>query len=370
MNILVLNWRDINNPQRGGAEIILYEFLKRLAEMGNQITWFSEAFKGGAKEEEFKNIKIIRRGNRYSVFLHAFFYYMGLKVKPDLVLDCINTVCWQTPLYIKKSKKIFYANQSAREIFFYEYRFPFSLLGYLLEPLQYLTYKKTLTLCYSNSIKQDLMSFGLPEEKIKVFSLGIDHLRYKPAKKSSSPTFVFVARFVKNKRPKLCVEAIRTVIKSYPDTKLYLIGYGKEEKNLKQLIKKYKLTENIFIINKNNIFLEKDEKDMKVKLMQQAWALLLPSVKEGWGMVVTEAASCGTPSIVSDVTGLKDSVISNKTGLILSKNPSKEELAEAIIKIIKNEKMRNNMSMAAIKWSKNFNWDKSFKSFYSGIINF
>lgn len=363
MNILVLNWRDINNPQKGGAEIILYEFLKRLAKSGHNIIWFSESFKGAKKEEDFKGIKIKRKGNRYSVYFHALIYYLKLNQKPDIVLDCINTICWQTPLYIKKSKRIFYANQSAREIFFYEYPLPFSLLGYLLEPLQYLTYKKTNTLCYSQSIKEDLISYGLPEKNIKVFPLGLDNLRYKPSKKSKDPTFVFVARFVKNKRPGLCIEAMNIVIKKYPSAKLYLVGYGEEENNLKRLITKYKLNENILIVNKNNMFLEDNKKDIKVKLMQEAWALLLPSVKEGWGMVVTEAASCGTPAIVSDVTGLKDSVVSEKTGLILSKRPTKEELSKAIIKLIEHKKIREQMSHEAIKWSKNFNWEKSYKIF-------
>lgn len=369
MNILVFNWRDIYNPQKGGAEIILYEFLKRLAKEGHNVIWFSEYFKGAKKEEEFKGIKIIRRGNRYSVYFHALLYYLKLKQKPEIVLDCINTVCWQTPLYVRKSKLIFYANQSAREIFFYEYPLPLSLFGYLLEPLQYLTYKKTSTICYSKSIKDDLVSFGLPEKNIRIFPLGLDNLRYKPSEKSKNPTFVFVARFVKNKRPALCIDAMKIVVKKDPNSKLYLVGYGKEEENLKVLILKNKLEKNVFVVNKNNMFLENNKKDLKVKLMQEAWALLLPSVKEGWGMVVTEAASCGTPSIVSNVTGLKDSVIDGKTGFILSKKPTAKELSEAMIKLIKDKKLRNQMSDEARKRSKNFNWEKSYKLFKE-IIQF
>ena len=367
MNILILNWRDINNPQKGGAEIILYEFVKRLAKEGHSIIWFSELFEGAKKEEEVNGIKIIRRGNRYSVYFHALFYYLKLEKKPDVVLDCVNTICWQTPLYVKKSKRIFYANQSAREIFFYEYPFPLSLIGFLLEPLQYLTYKNTSVLCYSKSIKDDLVSFGLPKKNINVFSLGVDHTRYKPSSKAQVPTFVFVARFVKNKRPDVCIEAIKIVTKMFPNVRLYLVGYGKKELALKKLVEKYNLESNIFVINKNNMFLEKDEKDLKVKLMQESWGLILPSVKEGWGMVVTEAAACGTPSIVSNVTGLKDSVLNNKTGFILSKNPKKEELAFAIMKFITDEKLRKELIKNSIAWSKKFSWENSYNNFRSYI---
>ncbi|MBI2031254.1 MAG: glycosyltransferase family 4 protein [Candidatus Levybacteria bacterium] len=368
MNILILNWRDIKNPEGGGAEIILYELVKRLVKKGNSVTWFCSGFKNSSEEEVQEGIKIIRSGGKYSVFFHAFQYYRSLKVKPDIVLDCVNTACWQTPLYVSKDRRVLYTNQAAREVFFYEYPFPFSILAYLVEPLQYLTYKNTDVVCYSNSTKEDLISLGIDKKNIYVFPLGLDHKRYYPQKKSENPTFIFVARFVRNKRPERCVSAMIIVISKYPKAKLYLIGYGKEEKNLKTQIEKLKLKKNVFIVNKNNFFLKRDMRDEKVRLMQQAWALILPSVKEGWGMVVTEAAACGTPSIVSNVTGLRDSVIHKRTGTILSSNPSPTEIANALISLIEN-KDRSSLYQNSIKWSKNFSWSKSFNNFNNYLLN-
>jgi glycosyltransferase involved in cell wall biosynthesis len=102
--------------------------------------------------------------------------------------------------------------------------------------------------------------------------------------------------------------------------------------------------------------------------MQKAWVLLLPSVKEGWGMVVTESGACGTTAIVSGVTGLRDSVVDGKTGLILSSNPSEDELAEAIMRLIKENELRENLSNGAYQYSQNFNWDKSYKEFKKLIL--
>lgn len=367
MNILIFNWRDIKNPERGGAEIILYELAKRLVKRGHGVEWFSQKFAGGVQEEVLDGIKIIRRGNKYSVFFRAFLYYQSLSTKPDLVLDCVNTICWQTPLYVEKKRRILYANQSAREVLFYKYPPLLSLLAYLLEPLQFLSYKSTKTICYSQSIKDDLVSFDIPANNIDTFPLGIDHQRYQPGKKFVKPTFIFVSRFVKYKKADLCIVAMKTVVKTDPRARLYLVGYGEEENNLKRLINKLRLGENVFIVNKNNLFLEKNLKDVKVKLMQGAWALLLSSVKEGWGMVVTEAAACGTPSIVSNVTGLKDSVVANKTGVILSKNPKPPELALAMTRLIMDQTLRKKLSQEAVLWSKNFSWEKSFKSFYEKL---
>lgn len=363
MNILILNWRDIKNPKAGGAEIILYELSKRFIKEGHSIIWFCSSFDEALPQETFEGITIIRRGNKFSVYLEAFWHYKQLSEKPDIVLDAVNTICWQTPLYVERRKRILYTNQSARRVFFYEYPWPFALLGFLLEPLQYFSYKRTKAICYSNSIKNDLISFGLLKKNISVFPLGIDHARYKPGKKFRQPTFIFVGRFVKNKRPDLVVMSLKAVAKKYPLAHLYLVGYGEEEKNVRSLIVSMGLGRNVSIVNKNNNFFVKDKKDMKVTLMQAAWAIIVPSVKEGWGMVVTEAASCGTPAIVPNVTGLRDSVLHDKTGIILSPNPTPQELSKAILRIIEDASLRERLGKGAISWSKKFSWERSYETF-------
>ena len=233
-----------------------------------------------------------------------------------------------------------------------------------MERLEYITYRNTKFLCYSDSVKKDITEFSIPGENIFTFEIGLDHKRYFPKRKSKNPFFVFCARLVKMKRADLCVEAMRQVISKYKTAKLALIGYGPEEKKLHKMIDFYKLWKNVYIVNKDNLFFERNSKDLKVKLMQKAWALLLPSVKEGWGMVVTEAAACGTPSIVTDVTGLCDSVIDGKTGFIVSKKPSAKDISSKMIKLIEDSDLRKSFFKNSVNWSNNFSWDRSYKNFY------
>lgn len=370
MDILILNWKDIKNPEVGGAEIIAFEFARRLVKDGHAVTFFSRSFNGGRREESMDGVKIVRRGNKFSVYIHAFFYYLSLKQKPDRVVDMINTLCWQTPLYVPKEKRIAYVNQLAKEVLFYELPFPFSFLAYLFERIEYLPYRNTRFLCYSQSTKDDLIDFGIQAKKIQLFPLGLDHARYKKQqKKSENPSFVFVARLVRMKRGDLCIQAMKRVVKRYPKATLAIVGNGPDEERLFDLIVQYKLTENVKIVNKNNFFIDKNPIDVKIMLMQTAWALLLPSVKEGWGMVVTEAAACGTPSVVTDVTGLKDSVIPNKTGIVLSRNPTPDEMADALLKIIEDKSLRERLSREAVFWSKHFSWEKSYSEFKALLLS-
>ncbi|MBI4972698.1 MAG: glycosyltransferase family 4 protein [Candidatus Omnitrophica bacterium] len=368
MDILFLNWKDLKNPEVGGAEIILFEFARRLIKEGHAVTVFTRNFQGGKSEETIDGVKVIRRGNMLTTYLHAFFYYCSLKQKPDLVVDMLNTLAWQSPLYARKSKCVLYVNQLAREVLFYELPFPLGNLAYLFEPLQFLPYKKSFATCYAESTKKDLVALGIPDEKINIFPLGLDHSRYVPGKKSSTPLFITVSRLVKMKRVDLSIRAMSIITSKCPEAKLAIIGYGKEEKNLRQLVKKLYLEKNVFFVGKDQaLFFKKTSDDVKVDLMQQAWALLFPSVKEGWGMVVTEANACGTPAIVSNVTGLKDSVVNEKTGIILSKNPTEQEMASAISKIINDNAFRAYLFKNASDWSRKFDWDESFKQFKTAV---
>lgn len=369
MDILILNWKDIKNPEVGGAEIIAFEFARRLVQDGHNVTFFSRFFKGGLNEEIVDGVKIVRRGNKLSVYIHAYLYYKSLTSKPDKVIDMINTICWQTPLYVEKRKRIAYVNQLAKEVLFYELPWYLSYPAYFLERIEYIPYKSTKFLCYSESTKKDLMGFGIKEKNILVFPLGIDHKRYRPGKKKSKhPLFIFVARLVKMKRADLCIRAMSYVTRKYPDSKLAIVGTGVDIKRLQTLVKELKLGDNVSFVNKDNFFVNENKRDVKVALMQEAWVLLLPSVKEGWGMVVTEAAACSTPSIVTNVTGLRDCVIPDRTGIIIPKNPTVLEVTNAMMQIIEDSAKRENLSKEAMKRSRNFSWDKSYKDFKSYVL--
>ena len=130
MDILILNWKDVKNPHAGGAEIIAFEFAKRLVKDGHKVTFFSRAFQNCLKEEVLDGVKIIRNGNRFGVYFNAFLYYNGLKKnKPDRVIDMINTLCWQTPFYVPKKNRFAYVNQLAKEVFFFELPKPFPIIA-------------------------------------------------------------------------------------------------------------------------------------------------------------------------------------------------------------------------------------------------
>jgi glycosyltransferase involved in cell wall biosynthesis len=363
MNILIYNWKDLAHPDVGGAEIITWELARRLASDGHRVTWFCRSFRGAKAREKVDGIQVVRKGNLLSTYFWGWHYYRRLRTKPDVVVDMLNTVLWQTPLFARSSKKVCYVNQLAKEVFSYEAPRVLAPLVRLAERLQFLSYKKIPFLVYSPSTKSDLVGFGIPEQNIHQFPLGVDHGRYQPARKARYPLFVAVNRLAKMKRTDLTIRAMQSIVYKMPQARLVIMGHGPQENALRELIHSLKLQDNVQILTKDVLFFKKAPKDLKVALMQQAWALVLPSVKEGWGMVVTEAAACGTPSIVSNVTGLKDSVKKNVTGLILSPNPTAAELARAMKKIAVDATLRRQLARGATLWARQLNWEKTYRVF-------
>ena len=363
MNILIFNWKDLKHPDVGGAEIITWELARRLAGDGHHVTWFCRSFSGAKAREIVDGIQVVRKGNLFSTYFWGWHYYRRLHTKPDVVIDMLNTVLWQTPLFARSSKRVCYVNQLAKEVFSYEAPRVLAPLARLAERLQFLPYKKIPFIVYSPSTKSDLVGFGIPERNIHQFPLGVDHKRYRPARKARYPLFVAVNRLAKMKRTDLTIRAMQAVVHKMPQARLVIMGHGPQENALRELIHSLKLQNNVQILTKDVLFFKKAPKDLKVALMQQAWALVLPSVKEGWGMVVTEAGACGTPSIVSNVTGLKDSVKKNRTGLILSPHPTAAELARSMKKIALNAQLRRRLSRGAIEWTDQLDWERTYRGF-------
>ena len=105
--------------------------------------------------------------------------------------------------------------------------------------------------------------------------------------------------------------------------------------------------------------------------MSRAHIILVPGIREGWGLVVTEANAMGTPAVAYDVPGLRDSVKHNITGL-LCRNRKPEELAAKAILLLKDNVLYKKLCVNSLEWSKSFSWDKSTSeclNVLSGCLN-
>jgi len=365
MKILISSWRDIRNPRGGGAEIVTQEVAKRLVRRGQEVTLFTSAFPGGAKEETIDGVKIIRRGREWTVHFWAYRYYKKyFKGRVDLVIDEINTIPFFTPFYVQE-KVVMYINQLAREVWWYQLFFPLNLIGYLLEPIYLRLYRKIITITISESSKQDLVNIGFKKEMIEIIPMAID---FQPVEsleeiaKAKDPTILYFGSLRPMKRPEEIIKALPLIKKTITNIRLQIVGKGskKDLARLKKLVWKYDLGDNVIFQGRVGV-------EEKKKIMSQAHLIAVTSIKEGWGLIVTEANALGTPAVVYNVSGLRDAVQDGVTGIVCQENiPAC--LAENIIELLKNKELYKKLQFNAWEWSKTLTWDRTADRFWE-IIN-
>jgi len=117
-----------------------------------------------------------------------------------------------------------------------------------------------------------------------------------PVEKEPVPTVVFIGRLSANKRPEHAIRAFGLVRRQLPDAHMGVIGSGPGEAKLRRTA------------GPGVIFLGHVSDEEKRERLARAHVLVATSVREGWGLVVTEAAASGTVSIGYDVPGLRDSI--------------------------------------------------------------
>jgi glycosyltransferase involved in cell wall biosynthesis len=99
----------------------------------------------------------------------------------------------------------------------------------------------------------------------------------------------------------------------------------------------------------------------KRRLLEAADLLVASSVREGWGLTTTEAARLGTPAVVYDVPGFRDSVMHERTGLLTTPNP--HSLADAVVRVLSDPPLYESLRKHAWRAWRDLSWDRTASAF-------
>lgn len=363
MNILILNWRDIKNPKSGGAEILTHELARQWVSSGHNVTLFSSEFPGCEKQESLDGVKIIRSGQpdaRYlfsSVHFLAYRYYKKKsKEKFDVVIDEVHGLPFFTPWYVKEKKVVLICEVAGK--LWTEMFGSLGILGRLIEKLYLKIYKDLPFLTISQSTKEELMVAGIKEKNITILPMGVTvptHL--KKNKKEKTPTLIFVGRLSKPKGIEDALDAISNLTHStssgqISNLKLWVVGRGEEGyvNFLKDLTRKLNIEDSVKFFG----FVSEEK---KFELMGRSHVLLAPSIKEGWGLTVPEAACVGTPAIVYNSPGLRD-ILKDSQFKIITKSNTPVGLAEEVIKLFEKKDFFKKLKKEKLDM-REFDWNRT-----------
>ena len=341
MKIAVLNWRDLAHPDSGGAEVFVHEVAGRWVSAGHDVTIYSSDLRNGAPTD-IDGVKIARHGSLKRGTHHFLSPKRVLEDRPDVMLESINTVPYFLPMRRHFVPFLPLVHQLAVDVWDSHFPRPVAAVARRVEPRLYLPYRNTACVAVSDSTKQDLASAGV-EDVTVVPQGGLGP--QTPGAKEDVPTFVFVGRLAVNKRPDHAIRAFGFIRQRVPNARLWVIGDGEMKEQLAR-----SLPEGATLLGR----LPRNE---QLDRLGRAHALLMTSVREGWGLVVTEANALGTPAVGYDVPGLRDSIRSGITGVLTPVDP--ERMGRAAVELVDDVGTYERMRAKATHWGGGCSWDKT-----------
>lgn len=337
----------------GGAEVFTREIVIRWAKMRHEVTLFTSEFPGSRTEEILDGVRIVRSGGRFLVYSRAKkFYAKHFRSEGfDVVIDEVNTRPFFAPKFVNNGERVVaFIHQLAREYWFYATPFPISYVGYyFLEDRWLKGYVDVPTVTVSESTRHDLVALGFNRVFVVPEGLNFKPLDVVP-KKMVRPVVAYVGRLKRAKRPDHAVRAFKIVKKKVPQAELWVLGDGPYRKGLEKMA-----CEDV------RFFGSLDNMERR-NLIKKVGVLVNPSVREGWGLNVVEAAALGVPCVAYNVAGLRDSIKDGVTGLLVESG-NVEALAKAVMWVLKDDDLRHGLSKNALKYAKGFSWDRTAEEF-------
>ena len=201
----------------------------------------------------------------------------------------------------------------------------------------------------SESSKRELVhDLGFKPERVSVVSPGIDPHYAPGGEKSPTPLVVAVGRLVPVKQFDVLVDALLALKADHPGLEAVIVGEGYKREDLEAQIHACPGR------GRGSACPAASTRTPRSTSTDGRGSSPSASAREGWGMTITEAAACATPSVVSDVAGHADAVVDGETGILCRGG---DALRVALDRVLRDDDLRNRMSEAARAHAARFTWE-------------
>jgi glycosyltransferase involved in cell wall biosynthesis len=372
---------------KGGAQIRNHELGKRLSAMGHEVHIFGIKWWDGRDTIEYENMTLhgvckardLYVNGRRSISEALIF---ALKLFPALLREKFDLIdvsvfpyfsCFTVKAVslLRRTTTVFTWHEVWND-YWYEYMGKAGFFGKVIENAVSRISEKNIAV--SDWTKKRLESLGVPEKNITIIPNGIDLERIAEIEPEggltsvdgwNSPGFdgkiydvIFAGRLIKEKNVDILLKAVTLLKAELPDIRCCIVGNGPEKATLLKLAKELAICENVEFAG----FLEYEVLIGKVKASK---ILVLPSSREGFGMVVIEAFACGVPVVTvrekyNAAQGLVDD---GEDGFVVE--PGDMEIAAGIGKIIKKETCYKKLSDNGLRKAGKYDWDEIVEQIFS-----
>ncbi|HET7143118.1 MAG TPA: glycosyltransferase family 4 protein [Anaerolineales bacterium] len=366
MKILLISARYL--PHRGGLESVVYHLAREYSKRGHQVQIITNRYPRSLPVTEIiHGIKIIRlifllpeikyiKRFRFDLWLAGFWYrwYTSralqkiiLKFNPDIIHNqYLNEVAEYTGLCLKKN---------------------FNLIPWIItfqggdvdgEPLIDQANKERfqrfsqqaicLTACSAYLAKQVQTLQPALSGKIEVIHNGVNVDRFSTAQPSlAAQPYVFaVGQLVPHKGFELLIRAFMPLAKKYHSVQLWIAGDGIQRQSLEMIVRQNNLNQQV-------LFLGKVDESAVAALMADSLFVVMPSLREPFGIVALEGLAAGKPVLATPMGGLPEFLPVPPNRLVVPEIPAWETALDEWITMSLAGQLKADQNK---QWASKFDW--------------
>lgn len=354
-HVVLFNWRDTQNPEGGGSERYVEAMARGLVERGARATIFCAAHDSAPADEVVDGVRFVRRGDHLGIYLIGALRLLLRRFgKVDLVVDVQNGLPFFTR-FATRAPVVVLVHHVHREQWPVVFPGLLGRVGWWIERVVApRVYRRSQYVAVSRATRAELNALGIDRERIAVVHNGTAPPPATHVTRSATPTLCVLGRLVPHKQVEHAVDAIVALRADHPEASLVVVGNGWWEDSLRTYVAERGAGDAV-------TFTGHVSEQEKHEILARSWLMVLPSLKEGWGIVIGEAGSHGVPTVAyASAGGTRESIGDGTSGLLVD---TPEELTEAVRRLVADDAERRRLGKGAREMSHTFSWAHSQESF-------
>jgi len=354
-HVVLFNWRDTQNPEGGGSERYVEAMARGLVERGARATIFCAAHDSAPADEVVDGVSFVRRGDHLGIYLIGALRLLLRRFgKVDLVVDVQNGLPFFTRL-ATRAPVVVLVHHVHREQWPVVFPGLLGRVGWWIERVVApRVYRRSQYVAVSRATRAELIALGIERERIAVVHNGTAPPPETRAPRSATPTLCVLGRLVPHKQVEHAIDAIVALRVDHPEASLVVVGNGWWEESLRAYVEQRGACDAV-------TFTGHVSEQEKHEILARSWLMVLPSLKEGWGIVIGEAGSHGVPTVAyASAGGTRESIADGTSGLLVD---TPEELTETVRRLVADDAERKRLGKGAREMSHTFSWSHSQESF-------